>query len=164
MKLYLEREKNPTARSLKGAFVWDDTPEGHEFWSTMHSLFEEYKKHKNALSFIVAYMRKKAELISEETGFPESIYFTREDEDRLRAMKANWPKIREKLLREPNSIGYCPFCAVYFDKGCEDCPYAIAHGQCLEEGSSFKVIAEAIKGFGDVSSQALKETREEYDV
>lgn len=38
------RGYNKSARSLKQAFAWDSTPEGHEYWRDLHEEIENFKE------------------------------------------------------------------------------------------------------------------------
>ena len=84
---------------------------------------------------VIKYMRKKAELLSELLDIPEDFYFTEQDEEALRSMKAD----RDKVWSELPQYFYCPFCRILRGQ-CVRCPYLLRHGKCGEEGSTFDTI------------------------
>jgi len=166
MKLYTEREEGEVS-NLESAFSWSHTPEGQNFWSTMNRLFNEYKRPK-AVDILVDYMWRKAEAVSKATNLPQNLCFTYTDERSMRNAKGvDWEEVLAKLLKHPDSFGYCPFCVVYEIIDCKGCPYGKAHGNCLIPGSSFNIIIQVLgerDAYAQIAQQVLNEIREEYDV
>lgn len=104
---------------------------------------------------LVQYMEVKAKRLGSIDPSLEPLYFTKEDRNSLTALSEDKAeRIWEELVRNITSGHHglspkvCPFCLFdlkLFKLPCQDCPYALSHKDCTNEGSDYSSILKRLK-------------------